>query len=275
MGNQRTPQRLKIRRIILMRFAFICLLIGNGIAIFTSIVTTLNSINVHLGDPAFDWVTQILTFSKLLIEISYVLSITGGILLLLALAGIGKNGSLNLKATSKIAFLLLVIGLVLNFAFTYVLSSLELWGLLENPTIVTVLSYTPLITIGIDSAFYLFLGFTLRRLNKDYELENKPLITTFVYPITFGLRLILLFNLFPSVTAELIASLIVSILGFVILIVFFSRALIGLKRVKSKIGKGTLSQVLPTSKGAKFCANCGSPIDRAGKFCANCAHPIE
>jgi hypothetical protein len=127
----------------------------------------------------------------------------------------------------------------------------------------------------VDSAFYLFLGFTLRRLNKDYELDNKPLITTFVYPITFALRLILLFNLFSSVTSELIASLIVSILGFVILIVFFSRALVGLKRVKNKVSKGTQSTVLPTSKGAKFCANCGAGIDRAGKFCANCAHPIE
>ena len=264
-----------IRRIVLMRLAFIFMLLGNGILIFTSIVTTLNSINEHLGDPAFIWVTKVLTFSYLLSHISAVLSITGGILLLLTLAKIGENGSLKLQSSSKIAFLLLIVSLTLNFAFTYVLDSLEMWGLLSGENITTLLEYTPLLTIAADSVFYLFLGFTLRQLNTDYQVGNRPLITTFVYPITFALRLLLVFEIFSSQTSNLIATLIVSILGLVILLVFFSRALLGLKNVKNNIQSGGTTRVLPTSKGAKFCANCGAPIDRVGKFCANCAHPIE
>ncbi|MHA1111396.1 MAG: zinc ribbon domain-containing protein [Promethearchaeota archaeon] len=275
MGNQRTPEQKKKRRIVLMRITFISLLVGNGISIFTSIVLSLDDINEYLGDPAFPWVTTILGFSKSLTLISATLAIAGGILLLIALAKIGEGGSLKLKSTSKIAFLLLLIGLVLNFAFTYILTSLELWGVLTGQNIETLLKYTPLITIGVDSAFYLFLGFTLRQLNNEYQLGNRPLITTFVYPITFALRLILLFNLFSSVTEELIATLIVSVMGLVILIVFFSRALIGLKRVKNKISKGVHSKVLPTSKGAKFCANCGARLESIASFCANCGHPKE
>ena len=275
MGNQRTPEQKKKRRIVLMRITFISLLVGNGISIFTAIVLSLNNINEHLGDPAFPWVTTILGFSKSLTLISAALAIAGGILLLIGLAKIGEGGSLKLKSTSKIAFLLLLIGLVLNFAFTYILTSLELWGVLTGQNIETLLKYTPLITIGVDSAFYLFLGFTLRQLNNEYQLGNRPLITTFVYPITFALRLILLFNLFSSVTEELIATLIVSVMGLVILIVFFSRALIGLKRVKNKIDNGVVSKVLPTSKGAKFCANCGATLESIASFCADCGHPKE
>ena len=275
MGNLLSPQRQKKRRIILMRIAFIALLVGNGIAIFTSLVYSLNSISVHLGDPSLDWVLKILTFSNSLTLISAALGIAGGILLLIALAKIGQNGSLKLQSTSKIAFLLLIISLTLNFAFSYVLSSLALWGVLDSQGIDSLLSITPLLTIAADSAFYIFLGFTLRQLKIEHQVGTKPLITTFIYPITFALRLILMFDLFSSIITELIASLVISVMGLVILIIFFSRALIDLKRVKNKISDSPSTQILPSRRDAKFCAKCGAPIEPIGDFCASCGHPIE
>ncbi len=263
------------RRINLMRVAFMLLLLGNGIFIFTSIISSLHSINEYLGDQSIDWVTSILTFSNTLSLVSMVMSIAGSVFLLLALARIGEKGSFKLQSTSKIAFLLLIASLVLNFAFTYLLSSLEVWGALDSEGINTLLSYTPLLTVAVDSAFYIFLGFTLRTLKSDYKLSNKPLITTFLYPISFALRLLLMFDLFSSEITALLASLIVSVVGFVILIIFFSSGLIGLKKVRNRIGGVKFSEVLPSRRDGKFCANCGTSIESIASFCANCGHPIE
>jgi hypothetical protein len=101
-------------------------------------------------------------------------------------------------------------------------------------------------------------------------VENKPLITIFVYPITFALRFLLLFNIFSSEIANLIASLVITLLGLVILIVFFGTALIGLKKVKNKV-KG----VEPSKRQGSFCANCGAKIDRIASFCPNCGRTLE
>ena len=272
---QRAPHQRKLRRIILMRVAFILLLIGNGISLFTSIASSLYSLSVHLGEDELYFFMRIRTFSNSLTLVSAALGLAGGILLLFSLAKIGEYGSSKLKRNSKLAFILLLIGLALNFAFSYVLSSLELWEVLDGQAIDTLLSITPLLTIGVDSAFYIFLGFTIRQIKREHQVGDRSLITTFIYPITFVLRLLLLFDIFSSIIAGIIASLVVSILGLVILTVFFSRGLVGLKSVINRIRSEPQSTILPSRRDGRFCAKCGSAIERIASFCANCGHPIE
>lgn len=275
MGNLMSPIKPKLRYITLMRVAFILMLIGNGISIFTILISSLDAINVFLGDPSLDWVLKIITFSNSLTLISTALTIAGSILLLIALVKISKSGNPKVRRNSRVAFLLLTVGLFLTFLFSFVLSSLQMWGYLSGEEITTILAITPLVIIGINSSFYIFLGFTIRKLKSEYKMGNKPLITTFIYPISFGLQLLLMFEIFPSMVVGLIASLVVSIMGLVILIVFFSRALIDMKRVKKKIRAGKQSHILPSRKDANFCAKCGASIEPIGGFCANCGHPIE
>jgi len=271
--GQKSPQKVIIRRIFLMRLAFILLLVGNGIALFTSLASTFYSLSLHLGEDEFQFFQRIRLLSNILTEVSMGSLISGGIILLIGLVRVGYKGSFKLKGYSKLASIFLLISLVLNFAFTYVLASLELWGVLTSATIATILGYTPLITIAVDSTTYILLGFTIRQLKNDYGFDNRPLITTFVYPITFALRLLLLFNIFPSMIAELIASLVITITSLVILIVFYFTALVGVKKVKNKLEGIKSSIVLPSSRKGKFCANCGAPLDSIGSFCANCGHP--
>ena len=129
---QRTPQQLKLRRIIWMRIALILLLIGNGITLFTSIASSFYLISQEIGGNELDFFKQIRIFSETLTIVSVALSIAGGILLLLSLLKLGEGGSLKLKTHSKIAFMFLGISLVLNFAFHLVLDSLKLAGVLNS-----------------------------------------------------------------------------------------------------------------------------------------------
>jgi hypothetical protein len=271
----RSPQQLKIRRLILMRIAFILLVTGSGISILTSFASSFYSLGLYLGEDEYYFFFRILSFSNSLITISSTLSLVGNIFLLISLAKIGESGSLKLKRNSKITFFLLILGLVLNLAFSYVLSNLATWEILRGQDIATLLSVSSLVTIGVDSLVYIFLGFTINQLKTDHQVGSKPLITTFIYPIMFALRLALMFNIFSSTIVQLIASLVVSIMGFVILIVFFSRALVGIKRVIEKIRIKQETPALPSRKDGNYCANCGTALVPKASFCANCGHPIK
>ena len=90
MAQQTSTSQL-LRRIFIMRVAFIILLCGNGIALFTSFALTFNEINLLVGGDQFQFFIQIHTFSVILSNVSMGLTFGGSIVLLLCLLRIDQK----------------------------------------------------------------------------------------------------------------------------------------------------------------------------------------
>ena len=284
------PERLKLKRINLMRTAFILLLIGNSISIFTSLFSSIYSINIYLGNYWNYILVMMSMYSSGLNIISVLVVLTGNLLLLIVLVKMAQNGSPKLKRNCNTTFILLIIGVALSFLFSLILSSFVLLSYMYSYGIDIVLAIGSLVIIGINSSYYIFLGLTVRQLKTEHQVGNKPLVTTFIYPITFVLRLLIMFDIFSSFLVRLIVSLIISLLGLVILVVFFSEALVGLRKVKNALRVDLIQatsapvipprstkqfEISPTRKGSNFCIKCGAPLVPIAQFCGNCGHLIE